>query len=151
MKGLFDFENLVWFVRGCAEGLGWAMIGAVVVAFPVFMLAPSGRTPVGAVAVSPVATQLAAQFAPGLQKLAKQHQEDIVNLADGTIQRFAARQVFPVGVKSIPLATEVGLDAALDYLDTLKASEVAGLLVDHANAKGTTAHWSLRAAAEGAK
>jgi hypothetical protein len=151
LLGRLASETLWPWVRFAAEILGWATAVSLVwftVRVNQYEHRTGRRYAVAPVAVSPVAVRVAAKLTPELQSLATAHKDEIIAASGNAVERFAAKQVFPFAVRAIPKGAEFGCDAALDYLDTLRASEVAEMLVDHADSKGRTAHWTLRAAKE---
>jgi hypothetical protein len=101
-----------------------------------------------AVQVSPVATKAAALISHDLQEIAEKAEGPIIASAGGTIERWAARRVYPYAVEKIPVVTEVGCDHLMSKFGEMPMSKVAAWLVEHATAKGQTPHWSVRAAAE---
>lgn len=142
--------NFVWLARSFAECFGWAAILGLVIG-PLVITWYERTTDVrraSAIPVSPVAAKIAAKLSPPLQRLAVEHQDEVVASAGNVLYRFAASKIYPVAVEAIPRATEIGCDKALSYLDSMPMSQVASLMIEHAKSSGCEVHYSTWMMAE---
>lgn len=94
--------------------------------------------------VSPVAEQLAGRISGPLQELARQNESEFVANAGALPARLATRAVYPVVVREIPTATKIGCHKLLDVLAGMSMADVAGAIVQHAQATGLRCHPSFQ-------
>lgn len=92
--------------------------------------------------VSPVAERLAARISGPLQALARQYEPEFVQHAGALPARVATRVVYPVVVREVPVATKIGCHKLLDEFAGMSISDLASMVIQHAQASGVRAHQS---------
>lgn len=122
---------------GAAVTLGLVLFGASLWFYPESTRCYARPAP------SPVAARLARKIAPELQVVANEYKPTFIAHAGNALERTGARLAYPVVVREIPTAAEVGCDHLLSHFGRMPLSELVELVVDHETARGELAHPSL--------